>query len=131
LVEDSEALRKLTRSFLESYGFRVLVAQDGEEALQVAARHAGKIDLLLTDVVMPGMNGRALAERLLPKQPGLRVLYISGYTDSFIAVHGVVEQGMVLLPKPFTEEALMGKVREVLDSRSAKADEVTSQDRIS
>lgn len=119
LVEDSEALRKLTRSFLESHGFKVLVAQDGEEALEVEARHSGKIDLLLTDVVMPGINGRALAERLLPKQLGMRVLYISGYTDSFVARHGVLEEGMVLLHKPFTEEVLIRKVREVLDIKTA------------
>ena len=122
LVEDSEPLRKLTRAFLESRGFHVLVAQDAEEALQVEARHVGKIDLLLTDIVMPGMNGTALAQRLLLKQPGTRVLYISGYTDSLIAVHGVLEQGMVLLHKPFTEEALLRKVREVLDAKSVAAD---------
>jgi len=120
LVEDSEALRKLTRSFLESHGFTVLVAQDGEEALEVEARHSGKIDLLLTDVVMPGMNGRALAERLLPKQLGMQVLYISGYTDSFVARHGVLEEGMVLLHKPFTEEVLIRKVRGVLDIKTAR-----------
>lgn len=120
LVEDSEPLRKLTQSFLQSYGFRVLVAQDGEEALRLEAQHSGKIDLLLTDVVMPGMNGRALAEKLLPKQPGMCVLYISGYTDSFVARHGVLEQGMVLLHKPFTEEVLIKKVREVLDTESAE-----------
>jgi len=134
LVEDAESLRKLTRSFLESHGFQVLVAQNGEEAIQVEARHSGKIDLLLTDVVMPGMNGRVLSERLLPKQPGMRVLYISGYTDSFIVGHGVLERGMVLLHKPFTEDALIGKVREVLDRESPKAggpktDELSSQDR--
>jgi FixJ family two-component response regulator len=100
----------------------------------VEARHSGKIDLLLTDVVMPGMNGRVLSERLLPKQPGMRVLYISGYTDSFIVGHGVLERGMVLLHKPFTEDALIGKVREVLDRESPKAggpktDELSSQDR--
>jgi len=68
---------------------------------------------------MPGMNGRVLSERLLPKQPGMQVLYISGYTDSFIAGHGVLEQGVALLHKPFTEDALIGKVREVLDKGSA------------
>ena len=120
LVEDSEPLRKLTKSFLESHGFRVLVAQDGEEALQLEGRHSGRIHLLLTDVVMPGMNGRALAERVLPRQSGMRVLYISGYTDSFVARHGVLEQGMVLLHKPFTEEVLIRKVREVLDAKTAE-----------
>jgi PAS domain S-box-containing protein len=124
LVEDAESLRKLTRSFLESHGYRVLVAQNGEEALQAETRHSGKIDLLLTDVVMPGMNGRVLSERLLPKQPGMRVLYISGYTDSFIAGHGVLERGTALLHKPFTEDALIGKVREVLDKRNPGADAV-------
>ena len=133
LVEDAESLRKLTRSFLESHGFRVLVAQNGEEAIQVEARHSGKIDLLLTDVVMPGMNGRVLSERLLPKQPGIRILYMSGYTDSFIAGHGVLDRGTALLNKPFTEEALIGKVREVLDKESPhgggpRTDEFTSQD---
>ena len=121
LVEDSEPLRKLTQSFLASHGFRVLVAQDGKQAIDLETSHAGKLDLLLTDVVMPGMNGRALAERLLPKHPGMRVLYISGYTDSFVARHGVLEQGMVLLHKPFTEEVLIRKVREVLDAESTDA----------
>jgi two-component system cell cycle sensor histidine kinase/response regulator CckA len=134
LVEDSEPLRKLTRAFLESHGFHVLVAQDGEEALQVEGRHAGKIDLLLTDMVMPGINGRVLAERLLLNRPGTRVLYISGYTDNFIAVHGALERGMVLLHKPFTEEALIKKVREVLDAQTVAAGEretgeLLSQDR--
>lgn len=134
LVEDSEPLRKLTQSFLAAHGFRVLVAQDGEEALQVESRHSGKIDLLLTDVVMPGMHGRALAERLLPKQTGMQVLYISGYTDSFVARHGVLEAGMVLLHKPFTEEVLIRKVREVLDTKRAErhgpeASQVARQDR--
>src|SRR6266478_4241721 len=133
LVEDSEPLRKLTQSFLASHGFRVLVAQNGEEAMHVEERHKGKIDLLLTDVVMPGMNGRVLSERLLPKQPGMQVLYISGYTDSFIAGHGVLEQGVALLHKPFTEDALIGKVREVLDKRSAegggpRTSELSNQD---
>jgi len=121
LVEDSEPLRKLTQSFLQSHGFQVLSAQDGEEALRLEAQHSGKIDLLLTDVVMPGMNGRVLADKLLPKQPGMRVLYISGYTDSFVARHGVLELGMVLLHKPYTEEVLISKVREVLSPETTAA----------
>ena len=115
LAEDSEALRKLAQSNLESAGFRVMSAQSGEEALAIATRHASIFDLLLTDVVMPGMNGRVLAEQLLPRQPGMKVLYMSGYTDSFIAGHGVLEPGTYLLHKPFTEEILIRKVREVLD----------------
>src|SRR5437899_313156 len=115
LVEDAEPLRKLAQTFLETGGFRVLSAGSGEEALEVATSYGGTLDLLLTDVVMPGMNGRVLAEQLLPRQPGMRVLYMSGYTDSFIAGHGVLEPGTHLLHKPFTDEVLIRKVREVLD----------------
>jgi len=115
LAEDSESLRKLAQSNLESAGFRVLSAHSGEEALEIATGHGSTFDLLLTDVVMPGMNGRVLAEKLSPRQPGMKVLYMSGYTDSFIAGHGVLEPGTNLLHKPFTEEVLIRKVREVLD----------------
>jgi len=115
LVEDAEPLRRLAKSFLETGGFRVFSAESGEEALEVAAGFGGVFDLLLTDVVMPGMNGRVLAEQLLPRQPGMKVLYMSGYTDSFIAGHGVLEPGTHLLHKPFTDEVLIRKVRQVLD----------------
>jgi len=117
LVEDADALRKLARSFLLEHGFNVLVASNGEEATQVAKNFSGPIHLLLTDVVMPGMNGRALSDHLHPKRPGMKVLFMSGYTDSFIAGHGVLEAGMHLLHKPFTEEVLIGKIREVLDQK--------------
>ena len=123
VVEDSEPLRRITQSFLVSHGFQVLVAQNGEEALQTADRYSGNIHLLLTDVVMPGINGRVLAERLLAKRRTMKVLFISGYTDSFIAVHGVLEPGMALLNKPFTEEELTGKVREVLNRGSGEGNE--------
>ncbi|HYA98138.1 MAG TPA: ATP-binding protein, partial [Methylomirabilota bacterium] len=116
LVEDSEPLRNLARSFLEAHGYRVLAAGGGEEALEAAARHPGIIDMLVTDVVMPGINGRVLAERLAARQPGLKVLFISGYTDAFIAGHGVLQPGTNLLHKPFSEEAFLNKVREVLQS---------------
>jgi two-component system, cell cycle sensor histidine kinase and response regulator CckA len=120
LVEDAEALRKLANMFLRDCGYRVLTAADGMEALELARSHSGPIHLLLTDVVMPGINGRVLGERLAPLQPGMKVLYMSGYTDSFIAGHGVLEAGTHLLHKPFTQETLARKVREVLDStRSA------------
>ena len=116
-VEDAEPLRKLAQIFLEEGGFHVLSASSGEDALEVAARHPLPLDLLLTDVVMPGMNGRVLAEQLLPRHPGMKVLYMSGYTDSFIAGHGVLGEGIQLLHKPFTEDVLIRKVREVLDGR--------------
>jgi len=128
LVEDADALRKLARSFLVDRSFEVLTAANGEEALRLAATHKGPIHLLLTDVIMPGMNGRVLAEHLLPKRPGMRVLYISGYTDSFIAGHGVLEPGTHLLHKPFTEQALIAKVREVLDA--ANGDPIREQQKI-
>ncbi len=90
-------------------------------ALEVAAGCGRSLDLLLTDVVMPGMNGRVLAEQLSPRQPGIKVLYMSGYTDSFIAGHGVLEPGTHLLHKPFTEEVLIRKVRDVLDGGKKQA----------
>jgi two-component system cell cycle sensor histidine kinase/response regulator CckA len=117
LVEDADALRKLARSFLVEHGFYVLSASNGEEAVEVARNHAGSIHLLLTDVVMPGMNGKALADHLQNTRPNLKIVYISGYTDSFIAGHGVLEEGTHLLHKPFTEDALIRKIREVLDAK--------------
>lgn len=128
VAEDAEPLRKLARSFLEGRGFRVLTASSGEEALQVAGGFSGTIHLLLTDIVMPGMNGRVLGETLLPKRPGLKILYMSGYTDSFIAGHGVLEAGTHLLHKPFTEEVLISKVSEVLNS--ARPTEAKKEPRI-
>src|SRR5260370_13302656 len=98
-VEDAEALGKLAQAFLESNGFRVLSAPSGEAALEIAARHSGLFDLLLTDVVMPGMNGRVLAEQLSMRQPGLNALCMSGYTDSFIAEHGARQKATNLLPQ--------------------------------
>ena len=116
LAEDSDPLRKLAQSLLEGHGFEVLTAQNGEEALGLARQHIGRIHLLLTDVVMPGINGRVLAERLLVTRPGTKILYMSGYTDSFIAGHGVLDQSTNLLYKPFTEEKLIERVRSVLDA---------------
>jgi PAS domain S-box-containing protein len=115
LVEDAEPLRKLAQSFLVEHGFEVLSAGNGEEAIKLAKTWRRPIHLLLTDVVMPGMNGRALAEQLVPVHPEIRILYMSGYTDSFIAGHGVLEPGTELLHKPFTEQALLRKVRQILD----------------
>jgi PAS domain S-box-containing protein len=115
VVEDEDSLREITRELLESNGYRVLVAKDGPAALEGAERFGGAIHLLLTDVVMPGINGRELARRLQARRPSLRVLYMSGYTDDAIARHGVLEPGTLLLSKPFTEELLTRRVREALD----------------
>jgi two-component system cell cycle sensor histidine kinase/response regulator CckA len=118
LVEDADALRKLTHMLLEQHGYRVLVAANGAAALQLVEEKPESINLLLTDVIMPGLNGRALAGRLQLRQPGLKVLYMSGYTDDAIADHGVLAAGIQLLHKPFSEENLIHKVREVLDADS-------------
>ena len=115
LVEDEVAVRTVVRESLRVHGFKVLEAQDGEVALRVAADATAPIDLLLTDVVMPGLSGRALADRLTAERPGLRVLYMSGYTDDALGPHGVLEPGLHYLQKPFAPDVLARKVREVLD----------------
>src|SRR5881396_2639989 len=106
LVEDEHLVRLLARKVLERAGYRVLVAAGGAEALELAERYAGPIHLLLTDVVMPGMNGRALMRRLAPLRPDLRVLYMSGYADEAVAQHGVLDPGTAFLQKPFTPGGL-------------------------
>ncbi len=115
VVEDEPAVRGLTLRCLESNGYTVLQASNGEEALEIAARHAGRLDLLLTDVIMPGASGPELARRLLERRPGLCVLYVSGYTDAAMASNGVLGPGAAFLQKPFTPAALARKVRDVLD----------------
>jgi two-component system cell cycle sensor histidine kinase/response regulator CckA len=116
VAEDADALRKLATTLLQQNGYRVLAASNGTEALRLAQQTNEHIDLLLTDVIMPGLGGYALGQALLPLRPDLKILYMSGYTDSSIAHHGVLESGISLLHKPFTEEALLRKVREVLDA---------------
>jgi signal transduction histidine kinase len=118
LVEDAELVRNLARQVLETAGYRVLEAASAEAAIDLCERINGdKIDLLLTDVVMPGMSGNDMSRILLAKQPGMPVLYMSGYTDDAIVQHGVLEAGINFLQKPFTPGALALKVREVLDMR--------------
>jgi PAS domain S-box-containing protein len=115
LVEDEWTVRSVAREVLQMVGYTVLEAASGEEALQRAEQHTDVIHLLLTDVVMPGMSGPELAERLTVEYPALEVLYLSGYTDEAIAHHGVLRAGVELLHKPFTPDALARRVREVLD----------------
>jgi len=115
LVEDDDSMRDLTRHCLEMGGYTVLGVQDGEAAIRMASEQKGPIHLLLTDVVMPGINGRQLAESLSVLRPNMRVLYMSGYTADLIAQRGVLEPQVALLEKPFTRDALFRKVRTVLD----------------
>jgi nitrogen-specific signal transduction histidine kinase len=115
LVEDEEAILALIRRYLESQGYTVLVGRTPGEALDVVESHPGEIDLLLSDVVMPRMNGKQLEERLRQRQPGLRTLFMSGYTADVIARRGVLEEGVEFIQKPFTMTDLSHRVREVLD----------------
>jgi CheY-like chemotaxis protein len=116
LVEDEEAVRKLASTILQSNGYKVLEAGNGEEALRIAQEQNGNpIHLILTDVVMPGMSGSQLAERLVSQWPEMKVLYMSGYTDNAIVHHGILDQGKPYIQKPFNPSALAEKVRDILD----------------
>ena len=115
LVEDEEAVRGLACRILEKQGYRVIPAQHGRDAMEIATREQGQIDLVLTDVVMPGMNGRGLVERLSGIRPSIKSLYMSGYTDDDIIRRGFIEPRKSFLQKPFTSDALLQTVRKVLD----------------
>ena len=117
LVEDEGAVRALARHVLRSCGYTVLEATNGREAVQLAESHQGPIDLLISDVVMPYLGGRQLAERLVTLKPNLKVLFSSGYTDDAVVRHGVLQAEFAFLRKPFTPTALAQKVRKVLDER--------------
>ena len=116
VVEDEDALRDVAGRILTGAGYRVLVAEGGAQALELAERHDGKIDLLVSDVVMPGMLGKELAERLVVARPGTRVLYMSGYAQPVLASQGTLDPGVVLLEKPFTANDLLAAVRSRLDT---------------
>lgn len=117
LVEDEPTLRELVRRFLERHQYTVLEAEGGRTALDIVAQYTGRIHLLLTDIVMPDMNGRELARRLLRLRPGTPVIYMSGYTERAVHQNGELEKGLAFLQKPFTEQVLTEKVRAVLESR--------------
>jgi PAS domain S-box-containing protein len=123
LIEDEDAVRAVIRRILARNGYQVLDAQNGGEALLICEQHAAEIHLILTDVVMPRMSGKQLVDRLLPLRPQMKVLFVSGYTDDLIVRHGVRDAGMAFLQKPITPKSLLGKVREVLDSRSVRTTE--------
>jgi len=114
LVEDAPNLRELAREFLANNGYTVLEASNGAEALELAGQHQGEIDLLLTDVIMPGMSGAELARKVMETRPSMQVIYASGYTADAISHHGVLDEGVVLIEKPYTRDKLLRKVHEVL-----------------
>ena len=116
VAEDAEGVRAVVQTVLRRNGYTVLPAPDGQTALDLVATHPEPIHLLITDVIMPGMSGRQLADRLRELRPGLKVLFVSGYTDDAIIRHGMLEPGIAFLQKPFTPESLTRKVREVLDA---------------
>jgi len=126
LVEDEANLRYLARQYLEKQGYKVIEAADGAVAMQIAVAHEGVIHLLLTDVIMPGMNGRELAQRISEIRPNVKVLYMSGYTENVIGHDGTLEAGVRLLQKPFNLRDLKSKVREVLDATPTPPEVVMS-----
>jgi CheY-like chemotaxis protein len=121
VVEDEAALRELTCALLEDSGYKVIEASGVEDALLTGKDLQRRIDLLLTDVVMPRLDGRELASRMIALRPDLKVLYMSGYTDEVIVHRGVLAQGTLLVQKPFTKSTLLKKVREALDTQAVNS----------
>lgn len=119
-MEDEDSLRELTRNLLVQSGYTVLDTNSGAQAVAIAEGYPETIHLVLTDVVLPGMSGRTVADTLVRKCPGVKVLFMSGYTENAVAVQGVLEAGTFLLQKPFDPETLKKKVREVLDAVPVK-----------
>lgn len=116
LVEDESEVRKLAAEFLRAYGYTILEAQHGVDALSICIKHQGPIDLMLTDMVMPEMNGHELAQKhLKPMKPRMKVLYMSGYTDDAFVRNGVLEKGVNFVQKPFSLVNLAKQIREILD----------------
>jgi hypothetical protein len=113
-------VRELAREYLEMTGYSVIEAENGHTALELAALHSGPIHLLMTDVVMPGISGRELSERVKAIRPEIRVLFMSGYTDQAVVHHGILESDAVLLQKPFTVAALAAKLRDILNLEIAR-----------
>jgi CheY-like chemotaxis protein len=115
IVEDDDGVRALTRLIVQGSGYMVLESHDGVEAVRLAEEHGGRIDLLMTDVVMPKMNGREVAGRVLELHPEVKVLFLSGYTDDAVVRHGILHETVNFLQKPFSPSSLAMKIRTILD----------------
>jgi CheY-like chemotaxis protein len=128
LAEDTDALREIAREYLGNLGYTVIEADSGEQALQRAHEFGGEIHLLLTDVVMSGMSGRELADQIVQKYPGIKILFTSGYTDDSIARQGIFDLTVAFIQKPYRPKALARKIREILSppARGAENTEVSS-----
>jgi two-component system, cell cycle sensor histidine kinase and response regulator CckA len=118
LAEDEEAVRDLVETILSGQGYEVIVARDPQHAEEIAANFPREIQLLLTDVVMPGTSGRELAARIMVSRPGIHVLFMSGYTENVVTSGGMLEQGLAFLQKPFSPGVLVQRIREVLSHSS-------------
>ena len=117
VADDEPDIRNLVFDILRPLGYHVLLAVSGDDALTLSNAHKGPIDLLLTDVVMPGLDGKKLADKLCARRPGVKVIFMSGYTDDAIAHHGILDSGVVLIQKPLTPGSLAHKIREVLGKK--------------
>jgi two-component system cell cycle sensor histidine kinase/response regulator CckA len=121
VIENEQSVREVIHDVLTLHGYTVIEAADGDEALRISERYAGPIHLLVVDVVMPGTSGEALVQRIAAGRPGIRTLYVSGYTDDLVRQHGVIAAGRHFLQKPFTVDGLARKVRQVLEAPLSEA----------
>jgi CheY-like chemotaxis protein len=121
MVEDEDWIREVAKRILTRRGYTVLAAANGPEALQLAASYAGQIDLLMTDVIMPRMLGKEVAQRIMAARPNVRVMFMSGYAEPVLDSNGNLPDGMILLEKPFTEQQLLAKVRHALTTSGGVA----------